>query len=145
MNYTTGVAGVLVERFASRGVPAHVHIDNGGNPIAKTRRRPATLAGVEHLYTSPGSPWQNGVAKSRHGRLREELLDAGVFKDVHDVEALAESCRKEQHHRRPHSSLKYVPTAQYAARLAAKEAMPPVEAPPFPPACPASIITHWSI
>lgn len=132
-----GVAGVLIDLFASRAVPKHVRSDNGGEFIARTIRRLATLTGVEHLYIAPGSPWENGFAESFHGRLRDELLNAEVFIDVLDAKALAARWRNEYNHRRPHSSLEYLPPAVFAARLA----VPPVGAAPLPPARPALIAT----
>lgn len=129
-----GVAGVLIDLFASRGVPGHIRSDNGGEFIARTIRRLATLTGVEHLYIAPGSPWENGYAESFHGRLRDELLNAEEFADVREAKALAATWRHEYNHRRPHSSLGYVPPAAFAATLA----VPAVGAAPLPPARPAS-------
>lgn len=128
------VAGVLIDLFASRGVPEHIRSDNGGEFIARTIRRLADLTGVEHLYIAPASPWENGFAESFHGRLRDELLNAEVFIDVPDAKALARKWRNEYNHHRPHSSLGYVPPAVFAATLAG----PPVGASPLPPARPAS-------
>ena len=111
-----GLAEVLIGVFAARGVPRHIRSDNGGEFIAGTLRRLATLTGVEHLYIAPGSPWENGFAESFHGRLRDELLNAEVFHDVADAKAQARAWREEYNHRRPHSALGYVPPAVYAAR-----------------------------
>lgn len=132
-----GVAGVLIDLFTTRGVPRHIRSDNGGEFIARTIGRLASLTGVEHLYIAPASPWENGYAESFHGRLRDELLNREVFLDVRDAKALAAKWRYEYNHRRPHSSLKYIPPAVFAATLAG----PPVGAAPLPPARPASIPT----
>ena len=83
-----GVAGVLIDLFASRGVPKHIRSDNEGEFIARTIRRLVTLTGVEHLEIAPGSPWENAYAERFHGRLRDELLNAEVFIDVHDAKAM---------------------------------------------------------
>jgi len=92
---------------------------------------------MEMLYIHPGSPWENGCAESFHSRLRDELLNAEVFADVVEAKALGTKWRHEYNHRRPHSSLKYLPPTVYAATLA----VPPVGAPPLPPAPPASFPT----
>ncbi|MFN5662319.1 MAG: IS3 family transposase [Phycisphaerales bacterium] len=131
------VVDLLVGVFRTRGVPAHVRSDNGGEFIAKAITRLAAITGVEMLYITPGSPWENGYAESFHGRLRDELLNAEVFDGLHDARALAAKWRSEYNHRRPHSSLKYLPPTVYAATLA----VPPVGAPPLPPAPPASFPT----
>ncbi len=61
-------------------------------------------------------------AESLHSRLRDELLNAGVFADVREAKALAANWRHEYNHHRPHSSLGDKPPAAFAATLAA----PPV-------------------
>lgn len=151
-----GVASVLIDLFAWRGVPGHIRSDNGGEFIAKTIRRLAELTGVEHLYIAPGSPWENGYAESFHGRLRDELLNAEVFTDVHDAKALARKWRQEYNHHRPHSSLRYLPPAVFAAGLNGTTNRPsprprtpvglPVGAAPLLPARPAcsTILTRLS-
>jgi putative transposase len=132
-----GVAEVLIGLFTTRGVPGHIRSDNGPEFIAKTIRRLSDLTGVESLYIAPGSPWENAYAESFHSRLRDELLNAEVFADVREAKALAASWRHEYNHHRPHSSLKYLPPAAFAATLAG----PPVGAAPLPPARPASVPT----
>jgi hypothetical protein len=114
------VAETLIDLFTTRGVPVHIRSDNGGEFIAATIRRLATLTGVESLYIAPGSPWENGYAESFHSRLRDELLNAELFADVREAKALAAAWREEYNHARPHSSLGYVPPAVFAARCAAE-------------------------
>lgn len=94
----------------------------------------AELTGMKNLYIAPGAPWENGYAESFHSRLRDELLNAEVFADVREAKTLAASWRHEYNHHRPHSSLKYLPPAAFAATLA----VPAVGAAPLPPARPAS-------
>jgi putative transposase len=128
------VVSVLIDLFTSRGVPAHIRSDNGGEFIAGAIRRLAELTGMAMLYIAPGSPWENAYAESFHGRLRDELLNTEVFADVREARALAASWCQEYNHHRPHSSLGYVPPAVFAATLAG----PAVGAAPLPPARPAS-------
>ncbi|GMV27795.1 MAG: integrase [Phycisphaerae bacterium] len=132
------VVDLLIEAFTQRGVPEHIRSDNGAEFIAKAITRLAELTGVAMLYIAPGSPWENGYAESFHSRLRDELLNAEVFDGLPDAKALVAKWRHEYNHRRPHSSLKYLPPARYAAQLAATPAAPPVGAAPLPPARPAS-------
>jgi transposase InsO family protein len=131
------VVNVLIDLFVIRGVPVHLRSDNGGEFIAAAIGRLALLTGMTNLYIAPASPWENGYAESFHGRLRDELLNAEVFADVREAKALAAAWRNEYNHRRPHSSLGYVPPAAFAATLAE----PPVGAAPLPPARPASYPT----
>jgi len=137
------VVDLLIGAFGARGVPEHIRSDNGGEFIARAITRLAMITGVEMRYIAPGSPWENGYAESFHGRLRDELLNAEVFDGLLDAKTLAARWRHEYNHRRPHSSLKYLPPVTFAATLAA----PPVGAAPLPPARSASfpsppILTH---
>lgn len=138
-----GVVEVLVELFMIRGVPRHVRSDNGPEFVAEALKRLAALTGVESLYIEPGSPWENGYAESFHSRLRDELLNAEVFADVREAKALGAAWKNEYNHRRPHSSLGYVPPAVFAATCDAGRARdatlagPPVGAAPLPPGPPA--------
>lgn len=127
------VVSVLTDLFMIRGVPTHIRSDNGPEFVAQAIGRLAEITGVENLYIAPGSPWENGYAESFHGRLRDELLNAEVFADVREAKALAAAWKNEYNHRRPHSSLGYVPPAVFAATLA----VPPVGAAPLLPARPA--------
>jgi transposase InsO family protein len=129
----------LVEAFKARGVPAHIRSDNGGEFIAKAITRLAAITCVEMLYIAPGSPWENGYAESFHSRLRDELLSAEMFEGLHDAKTLAAKWRHEYNHHRPHSSLKYLPPALYAAQLTGTQAGPPVGAASSPSA---PILTH---
>jgi transposase InsO family protein len=127
------VVNVLTDLFMIRGVPVHIRSDNGPEFVASAIGHLAEITGVENLYVAPGSPWENGYAESFHGRLRDELLNAELFADVLEAKALAATWKNEYNHRRPHSSLGYVPPAVFAATLA----VPPVGAAPLPPARPA--------
>ena len=134
------VVNLLIEAFMIRGVPTHIRSDNGGEFIAKAITRLAQITGMQMLYIAPGSPWENGHAESFHSRLRNELLNTEAFADVRKAKSLAATWRNEYTHRRPHSSLGYVPPAVYAARLviAPPLAGPPVGDAPLPPARPAA-------
>jgi putative transposase len=140
------VVEVLTELFMIRGVPTHIRSDNGPEFVASAIKRLAEITGVENLYIAPGSPWENGYAESFHSRLRDELLNAEVFADVREAKALAAAWKNEYNHRRPHSSLGYVPPAVFAAGLEGEKAGPasprtpvglPVGAAPLLPARPA--------
>lgn len=138
------VVNVLTDLFMLRGVPVHIRSDNGGEFIAEAIRRLAAITGLQMLYIAPASPWENGYAESFHGRLRDELLNAELFADVREAKHLAAAWRNEYNHRRPHSSLGYVPPAVFAAGLPPRPRTPvglPVGAAPLLPARPACIPT----
>ena len=118
---------VLAQVMLIRGVPAHLRSDNGPEFIAQALRRYLEKAGVGTLYIEPGAPWQNGYAESFGGRFRDELLGAEVFEGPADARELSAWWKNQYNHRRPHSSLKYLTPAAYAASLrpAAVAALPP--------------------
>ena len=127
-----GVLDVLRDLFVIRGVPKHIRSDNGPEFIAQAIRRFLSAAGVGTLYIEPGSPWQNGYAESFHSRLRSELLDAEIFENVREAQALAAAWHSDYNHYRPHSSLDYQPPARFAAATIA--AMVPAASAPATPA-----------
>ena len=72
-------------------------------------------SGVETLYIAPGSPWENGYAESFNSRLRDELLNRGLFLSIDELRYIADRWRMDYNHYRPHSSLDYMAPAAFAA------------------------------
>lgn len=124
------VIEVLSELMLIRGVPRHIRCDNGPEFIARALRNWLKLAGVSTLYIEPGSPWQNGYAESFHSRLRDELLSTELFETLREAKELAMHWRMDYNHHRPHSSLRYMTPATFAASLSRSSA----EAAPQPAA-----------
>ena len=112
------VIDVLTQLMVIRGVPKHIRSDNGPEFIAHAIRRFLERAGVQTLYIAPGSPWQNGYAESFNSRFRDEFLNSELFMNLCEAKALSTWWRNEYNHRRPHSSLGYVPPAEFAASVA---------------------------
>lgn len=73
--------------------------------------------GAPH-YIDPGCPWQNGFTESFHGKLRDELRDEllsrEVFVSVPEAQTRLETQRGWYNEERPHSSLNYLPPAAFA-------------------------------
>jgi len=70
--------------------------------------------GVQTLYITPGSPWENGYCESFNGSLRDELLNGEIFYSLAEAQVLIESWRRHYNTVRPHSSLGYRPPAPEA-------------------------------
>jgi putative transposase len=119
------VIDVLAQVLLIRGVPGYIRSDNGPEFIAIAMRKYLETAGAGALYIEPGAPWENGYAESFHGRLRDELLDRELFTDVREAKALAARWQNEYNHRRPHSALKYMTPAAFAATLGGSAPKPP--------------------
>jgi putative transposase len=109
------VIAVLEQLMLIRGVPAHIRSDNGSEFIAKRVRGWLAKAKVQTLYIEPGSPWENPYIESFNGKLRDELLNAELFTSLREARFLATGWRLEYNHRRPHSSLKGLTPAAFAA------------------------------
>ena len=97
--------------MATRGVPKHIRSDNGSEFTAKAVRDWLGRVGVQTLYITPGSPWENGYIESFNGTLGHELLKREVFYSLREAKVLIERCRVHYNTRRPHSSLGYRPPA----------------------------------
>lgn len=113
------VIDTLAELFSMRGVPGHIRSDNGPEFIAKSIGRWLTQLEVEALYVAPGSPWENGYAESFHSRVRDEFLALEEFENLSAARTLTAVWKESYNHRRPHSSLGYLPPVEYAARCPA--------------------------
>lgn len=123
------VIDTLAELFAMRGVPKCIRSDNGPEFMAKEIRRWLGQVQVATLYIEPGAPWENGYAESFHSRFRDEFLAVEEFESLGAARQLTADWREDYNHHRPHSSLGYVPPAEFAARCAASA---PASATPQP-------------
>jgi putative transposase len=121
------VIDTLAELFAMRGVPRHIRSDNGPEFVAAAIRRWLGQVNVEALYIEPGSPWENGYAESFHSRLRDEFLALEVFDNLPAARALTAAWRDDYNQVRPHSSLGYMPPAEFAACAASAPATPALQ------------------
>ncbi len=63
------------------------------------------------LFIERGSPWENGYVESFNGKLRDELLNRGVFRNLAEAKMLIEEWREECNLVLPHRSLDYRPPA----------------------------------
>jgi transposase InsO family protein len=76
------IRDLIAEVFKDRGAPRHLRSDNGSEFIATKLKEFLDAAKVETLYIEPGAPWQNGYGESFNGRLRDELLNPRMFRDL---------------------------------------------------------------
>ena len=61
--------------------------------------------GVNTLYITPGSPWENGYNESFNGSLRDELLNGEIFYSLAEARVLIEAWRRHYNTIRPDASL----------------------------------------
>ena len=108
------VLAILAQLFILRGPPAHRRSDNGPEFIATAVKGWLGQIGVQTLYITPGSPWENGYCESFNGSLRDELLNGEIFYSLAEAQILIEAWRRHYNTVRPHSSLGYRPPAPEA-------------------------------
>ena len=107
----------LSDLFVRRGVPDHIRSDNGPEFTTMRVREWLGRIGVKTLFIEPGSPWENGYVESLNGKLRDELLNGGIFYTLKEAQSLVQGWRREYNQVRPHSSLGYRPPAPAAMLL----------------------------
>ena len=119
------VIDTLAKLFATRGVPKAIRSDNGPEFIAEAIQDWLRQLDIEALYVQPGSPWENGYAESFYSRLRDEFLEVEQFENLRAARMLTREWRDDYNHERPHSSLGYVPPAEYAVLCATSASATP--------------------
>lgn len=72
---------------------------------------------VEHIFTDPGCPTQNGYIESFNGKLRDECLNQNWFATIFEAKKIVECWRQEYNHERPHSALDNLTPDEYALKI----------------------------
>jgi putative transposase len=104
-----------IDRMAiERGLPEAIVVDNGPGFRSRALAAWSEERGVRLEFIQPGKPVQNAYIESFNGRLRDECLNANWFTSLSDARRKIEIWRKNYNERRPHSSLNYLPPAEFA-------------------------------
>jgi putative transposase len=101
------VRRILAQVIGRRGAPQRLRSDNGSEFVCEALTGWLPAAGAEAIPVAPGSPWENGVIESLHGKARDEFFERQEFESVADARAQARWYRREYNRVRPHSSLDY--------------------------------------
>ena len=107
--------------FLTRGAPGHLRSDNGPEFIAYAIQDWLKARHCQTIYITPGSPWENPFIESFNGHLRAELLDRVLFTNGQEAKQIIEQWRLEYNQQRPHSSLRYLTPAEFAAQTGAAQ------------------------
>jgi transposase InsO family protein len=127
------VIEVLADLFVVRGVPEHIHSDQGPEFVATAVKDWIKAVGAQPAYIEKSSPWENGYVESFNGKLRDELLNVEIFNSLREAQILIESWRRHYNAIRPHSALGYRPPAPEVI-VPAPAAWPAAQPRPAPPA-----------
>jgi putative transposase len=105
----------VLDRIASeRGLPEAIVVDNGPEFRGRALAAWSEERRVRLEFIQPGKPVQNAYVESFNGRLRDECLNANWFTNLSDARRKIEIWRQDYNQQRPHSSLNYLPPAEFA-------------------------------
>src|SRR5690348_12354278 len=109
----------VLDRIASeRGLPEAIVLDNGPEFRGRALAAWSEERDVRLEFIQPGKPVQNAYVESFNGRLRDECLNANWFTSLSDARRKIETWRQDYNEERPHSSLDYLPPAEFARKAA---------------------------
>jgi len=108
------VCRVLDRVAAEQGLPEAIVLDNGPEFRSRALAAWSEEHGVRLEFIQPGKPVQNAYVESFNGRLRDECLNANWFTSLSDARRKIEAWRVDYNQARPHSSLDYMPPAEFA-------------------------------
>lgn len=117
----TSISGVRVARVLDRiaeirPLPKMIRVDHGPEFTSLALDAWAHAKGVRLAFTQPSKPTQNAYIESFNGRFRDECLNDQWFSTLYEARVLIEAWRQDYNSHRPHSSLGYVPPAEFAAQ-----------------------------
>ena len=104
----------IIER---RGKPGMIVSDNGTELTSNAILAWCAEHKLQWHYIAPGKPMQNAFVESFNGRMRDELLNETLFRDLDHARAVVADWAVDYNTERPHSALGYQTPAAYAERL----------------------------
>ena len=104
----------LIER---RGKPGMIVSDNGTELTSNAILRWCSEHRIEWHYIAPGKPMQNGFVESFNGRMRDELLNETMFRNLAHARVVIRAWATEYNEERPHSALGYQTPKAFAEHL----------------------------
>ena len=111
------VARELTTLIDRRGKPGMIVSDNGTELTSNAILRWCSENHIEWHYIAPGKPMQNGFVESFNGRMRDELLNETMFRNLAHTRAVIAAWAADYNTERPHSALDYRTPAEYARTL----------------------------
>lgn len=111
------VARELAQVIERRGKPGMTVSDNGTELTSNTILTFAAERGIEWHYIAPGKPMQDGFLESFNGRMRDELLNETMFRNMTHARTVIRSWATDYNEGRPHSALGYQTPKAFAVEL----------------------------
>ena len=111
------VARELARVMERRGTPGMIVSDNGTELTSNAILTFAAERSIEWHYIAPGKPMQNGFVESFNGRMRDELLNETMFRDMAHARSTIRAWAADYNEERPHSALGYQTPRAFAEDL----------------------------
>lgn len=102
------------------GRPATIRTDNGTEFIAKAFEGFCSDSSINHQRIQKGKPMQNGYCERFNRAFREDVLDAYIFENLAQVQALADAWKEDYNNHHPHSSLGNCTPIEFKERRSAE-------------------------
>jgi transposase InsO family protein len=118
------VARELTALIERRGKPSMMVSDNGTELTSNAILRWCSEHRIEWHYIAPGKPMQNGFVESFNGRMRDELLNETMFRNLAHARVVITAWADDYNTERPHSALDYQTPVAYARTLTTAIASP---------------------
>lgn len=111
------VARELARGMERRGKPGMIVSDNDTELTSNAILTFAAERSIEWHYIAPGKPMQNGFVESFNGRMRDELLNETMFRDMAHARSTIRAWAADYNEDRPHSALGYQTPKAFAEDL----------------------------
>ena len=95
------------------GKPKNIRCDNGPEFISKMFQEWCKGNDINIIYIQPVHPTQNSIIERFNGSYRRAVLDAYIFRTLHDVRELTEAWMTDYNECRPHESLDNMTPMEY--------------------------------
>lgn len=118
------VARELTNLIERRGKPGMIVSDNGTELTSNAILKWCAETRIEWHYIAPGKPMQNGFVESFNGRMRDELLNETMFRNLAHARTAISNWAADYNTERPHSALDYKTPTEYARTLTTAIARP---------------------
>lgn len=96
---------MLEEAIWLHGKPKRMRSDNGPEFISKDFAQWCEANEIEHVFTQPGKPMQNGFIERFNGSYRRGVLDAYMFRNLSEVKRVTDEWMDDYNNKRPHEGL----------------------------------------
>lgn len=106
---------ILDQVIEIHGVPRRIRTDNGPEFRSKKLQFWLKKHQIEWVRIQNGKPQQNAIVERFNRTFREDVLDANIFTDIQQMQAITDRWVYEYNTIRPHQSLNNKTPEQYAA------------------------------